>query len=180
MRSSRPTRRSFTLVELLIVVIIIGILAAVAIPQFGDSSQDAKIAALDQNLACLRTAVELYQYQHGSTFPGIVATHRASILAGAVAHGSASEAFVKQLTVYSDTLGNTCDEKNASFPYGPYIKKSIPSNPLPADTATGNPAGVTVANSTIPLAADNAPTTGWKASNATGEVIANNASHASR
>ncbi len=50
----------FTLVELLIVVIILGVLAAVVIPQFGASTQEANMAALDSNLATMRNAIELY------------------------------------------------------------------------------------------------------------------------
>ena len=51
--------RGFTLIELLIVVIIIAILAAIAIPQFSNSSGDAQESALDANLATMRSAIEL-------------------------------------------------------------------------------------------------------------------------
>jgi prepilin-type N-terminal cleavage/methylation domain-containing protein len=59
--------RGFTLIELLIVVIIIAILAAIAIPQFSNSSGDAQEAALDANLATMRSAIELYRVQHGNS-----------------------------------------------------------------------------------------------------------------
>ncbi len=177
---TRRPRAGFTLVELLIVVMIIGILAAVAIPQFGDTSTDAKIAALDQNLACVRSAIELYYFQHNDTYPGTIASHKETQLAPGSAHTSASDAFVKQLTLYSDASGNTSSEKGAEFPFGPYLRQGIPANPLPAATAARAPAAVSVVSQTTPLAADDAPTTGWKASSITGEFIANNATYASR
>ena len=63
-------RSGFTLVEILIVVIILGVLAAVAIPQFTSSTDDAKTSALDMTLSELRNAIELYFHQHGGTYPG--------------------------------------------------------------------------------------------------------------
>jgi len=172
-------RKAFTLVELLVVIIIIGILAAVAIPQFGDSSTDAKKAALKENLRMLRSAVDKYYQDHTSVYPGVIATHKATAAGTASAHATTADAFLKQMTAYSNSAGATCDEKDSSFPYGPYIKRQLPDNPLPATTATGDPDGVTVATDTIRLTADASPTTGWKASSATGEVIANNTTYAS-
>jgi len=172
-------KKAFTLVELLVVIIIIGILAAVAIPQFGDSSAEAKQSALKENLRTLRSAIEKYNIDHTSVYPGTVTTHKTTAAGAAAAHTDAEEAFVKQLTTYSDALGNTCDEKNASFPYGPYIKRKIPDNPLPAATATGDPDGVNVVTDTTPLTVDGTPTVGWKYSSARGELIANNASYSS-
>jgi prepilin-type N-terminal cleavage/methylation domain-containing protein len=170
----------FTLVELLIVVIIIGILAAVAIPQFSDSATDAKSAALDSDLAAMRNAIELYYHQHTSKYPGIIKTHKVGAGA-AVAHTNVEQAFAYQLTMFSDAFGNTADTKDAAaFPYGPYLKRGIPTNPLPAAGALGAPASVSVGTDTGPLSADGTPTTGWKFSSATGQLIANNTPYAGR
>lgn len=62
-------RYAFTLVELLIVVVILGILAAVVIPQFSDASTDARFSALGTNLATVRGQIELYRLQHNGNYP---------------------------------------------------------------------------------------------------------------
>jgi general secretion pathway protein G len=59
-------RRAFTLVELLIVVIILGILAAVVIPQFSDASDDARLSSLTTNLQTIRGQIELFKIQHAA------------------------------------------------------------------------------------------------------------------
>ena len=181
-RSSRRRVRQggFTLVELLVVIIIIGILAAVAIPQFGDASSDAKIAALDQNLSCVRSAIELYYYQHNNTYPGTVGLHATQAASAPSAHANASTAFSYQLTMYSNANGDTCAQMNAAYPYGPYLRSGVPPNPLPAATAAGAPSAVNVKVDTTPLTADNSPATGWKVSSSTGQFIANNSAYASR
>jgi prepilin-type N-terminal cleavage/methylation domain-containing protein len=173
-------RNAFTLVELLIVVIIIGILAAVAIPQFGDSATDAKRASLDANLTTLRSALELYYHQHGSTYPGIIKTHKAGA-ADPAAHSSTGDAFAKQLTEYSDAAGNTADTRDTTnFPYGPYLRRGIPKNPLPAAGALAAPNSVSVVLDAGPISADVAPTTGWKFSSTTGQIIANHGDYDDR
>lgn len=62
-------KSGFTLVEILIVVIILGILAAIVIPQFTDASTSAKTNALESNLQMLRSQFELYKVQHDDTYP---------------------------------------------------------------------------------------------------------------
>src|SRR5437588_12205187 len=70
MNSYRKSRASgFTLVEILIVVIILGILAAIVIPQFTNASQDARKSSLSSQLQTLRSQIELYKMQHKDTFP---------------------------------------------------------------------------------------------------------------
>jgi general secretion pathway protein G len=67
------TRKSgFTLVEILIVVIILGILAAIVIPQFTNASQDARKSSLVSQLQTLRSQIELFKLQHGDTLPDLV------------------------------------------------------------------------------------------------------------
>jgi prepilin-type N-terminal cleavage/methylation domain-containing protein len=54
------SRKGFTLIELLIVVVIIGILAAIAIPKFANTKQKAYIASMKSDLRNLITAEEAY------------------------------------------------------------------------------------------------------------------------
>jgi prepilin-type N-terminal cleavage/methylation domain-containing protein len=64
-------RRGFTLIELLIVVVIIGILAAIAIPKFGKTREKAYFSAMKSDLKNLQTAEEQYYaantYMYGGT-----------------------------------------------------------------------------------------------------------------
>lgn len=65
--------RAFTLVEILIVVVILGILAAIVVPQFSKATSDAqKTATLDQ-LAKLRRSVNMYYVQNTNTWPNVTA-----------------------------------------------------------------------------------------------------------
>jgi general secretion pathway protein G len=61
--------RGFTLVEILIVVIILGILAAIVIPQFTNASQDARKNSLTSQLQTIRSQLELYKLQHLDQLP---------------------------------------------------------------------------------------------------------------
>lgn len=99
-------RRAFTLVELLIVVIILGILAAVVIPQFSDASTDARLASLTTNLQTIRGQVDLYRLQHNGVYPTLAD-------------------FANQMTKKTDVDGTV----NASGKFGPYLQR-IPNNPF--------------------------------------------------
>lgn len=66
-------RRAFTLVEILIVVVILGILASIVVPQFATAtSQAQEVATLDQ-LTKLRRALAMYYANNNSTYPNIAA-----------------------------------------------------------------------------------------------------------
>ena len=65
-------RKGFTLVEILIVVIILGILAAIVIPQFTNASQDARKSSLKSTVQSVRSQIELYKLEHGDQLPNIV------------------------------------------------------------------------------------------------------------
>lgn len=60
----------FTLVELMIVVAILGILAAMAFPEFQNHVQQAKESAAKDNLRILREAIERYAAEHNGVPPG--------------------------------------------------------------------------------------------------------------
>ncbi len=61
---------AFTLVELMIIVAILGIMAAIVIPMFQDHTVQASEAAVKDNLRILRNAIEIYATQHNGTPPG--------------------------------------------------------------------------------------------------------------
>ncbi|HWE01275.1 MAG TPA: prepilin-type N-terminal cleavage/methylation domain-containing protein [Tepidisphaeraceae bacterium] len=74
MMNRRDRRRGFTLIEILIVVIILGILAAIVIPQFSSASSDARNSSLSSTLATLRVQIQYYKLQHNDTLPDLTKT----------------------------------------------------------------------------------------------------------
>lgn len=69
-QNSKLIQSAFTLVELMIVVAILGILAAVAFPEFQGHIQKAKEAAAKDNLRILREAIERYTNDNNGIPPG--------------------------------------------------------------------------------------------------------------
>jgi general secretion pathway protein G len=61
----RPTRQAFTLVELLLVLMILGILAAIVIPKFAGRTEQAREAAAKTQLATFRTAFDGFEIDNG-------------------------------------------------------------------------------------------------------------------
>jgi len=102
-------KSGFTLVEILIVVVILGILAAIVIPQFTEASTEAKTSSLCTDLQTMRSQIELYKIQHNDQLPGA---------------GTAS--FEEALTGQTNLLGAVGTD------YGPYIQQ-IPKNQFVAD-----------------------------------------------
>jgi len=68
------SRRGFTLVEIMIVVLILAILAAIVIPKFADSSISAKTSNLQSQLQTIRGQLELFQSQHSGQYPDLSAS----------------------------------------------------------------------------------------------------------
>jgi general secretion pathway protein G len=107
--------KGFTLVEILIVVIILGILAAIVIPQFTNASEDARASALSSDLQSLRSQIELYKIQHHDRGPNIKADGTEE---------NDSDNFVDRLTGTTDEWGDTTKSGK-----GPYMQE-FPSNPF--------------------------------------------------
>jgi type II secretion system protein G len=72
---TRTKNTGFTLIEILIVVIILGILAAIVIPQFTSASNDARKSNVSSTLQTLRSQVELYKLQHNDNLPNLTDTN---------------------------------------------------------------------------------------------------------
>jgi general secretion pathway protein G len=157
----------FTLVELLIVVIILAILAAIIMPQFTEATDDATQAAYDTNIANIRSAIDLYRQQH-TEYPGQVTSTGATCINGAAVAGAVGEpAFLAQLRNYTNAAGLACTGYDANeFKYGPYLKDDLPNNPL---GVTSNNT-VTVVNTGV-LGLTSGGTDGWRFDSVTGEFI---------
>ena len=94
----KAKKSGFTLVEILIVVVILGILAAIVIPQFTEASTEAKFSSLCTDLQTLRSQIELYKVQHNDTPPTFAN-------------------FTAQMTAQTDITGAVGTD------YGPYMQK---------------------------------------------------------
>ena len=107
-------KSGFTLVEILIVVVILGILAAIVIPQFTEASTEAKLSSLCTDLQTMRSQIELYKIQHNDVPPTFAA-------------------FTAQMTGQTDITGAVGTD------YGPYIQK-VPTNQFNNDDTLDNTA----------------------------------------
>ncbi len=155
-------RRAFSLVELVIVIVILGIIAAVAVPRISSSSRNAGESALRANLASIRNAIDWYHAEHKATLPSAKSD-------GVNAAGS-PEAFRRQLKQYSNSDGQVSVAKNPAFPFGPYIRGRIPC--LTVGAKAGN-RSLMVVDQPGPLTTDLGGDRAWIYNVATGEFIPN-------
>ncbi|WP_137173054.1 type II secretion system protein [Massilia sp. HP4] len=169
----RAAAAGFTLIELLIVVIILAIISAIAIPQFSAATSDAQSSALDANLATIRNSIEQYRAQHtGYVYPGATASEGATDdCEGEPGTGTATtpeQSLKDQLQYPSNAAGQTCTVANEKFRYGPYLRKGIPAEPF----SSSDEIAVT-ADATITLD-EGKEAVGWAYSTKTGQFLINN------
>ncbi len=72
--------RAFTIVEIIVVVVVIGILAAVAIPRFVGAREDSAVAAAAEDLKAIELAVDMYYAKHAAYPPDVNRTQQVSQL----------------------------------------------------------------------------------------------------
>jgi general secretion pathway protein G len=81
----RPShQRGFTLIEILIVVVIIGILATMVVPKFADARREASVSSVRNQLQTLRAQVELYRAGNGGVVPASSELMSALVEAGQI------------------------------------------------------------------------------------------------
>ena len=114
-------RAAFTLIELLIVVVILAILAAVTVPLFLDATGDSKMGAGVTNLWTLRSQIQVYKAQH---------------------QGRPPDAALSNLLKKTDINGN------AGSDFGPYLY-ALPLNPF-TNKSTVRPAAANPPTSATP------------------------------
>ena len=147
--------KGFTLVEILIVVVILGILAAIVIPQFTEASTEAKESRLCTDLQTMRSQIELYKAQHNDRLPG---SETAASAIGSVGNATLLQA----MTGYTDVNGDVQAAPGPNI-YGPYMQK-IPTNGF------NNLSAVTFNAGTTGVAGTNL--SGWNLDPATGKFQA--------
>ena len=102
------TIHGFTLVEILIVVSILGIMAAIVVPQYSSTTKEAQLTCLRSNLHAVRKQLELYKIHHNGIWPAAV--------------GDAGTDFARRMRTKTDSDGS------AGTQFGPYLER-LPVNP---------------------------------------------------
>ncbi len=158
-QNRRVRRGGFTLIEILIVVVILGILASIVIPQFSNAAHSARENTLKDDLRYLRTQIVVFKAQHRDAAPGY---------SNGDVHATPTwDLFQAQMTKYSNNKCDTSDSGSATYPFGPYLLK-IPANPITGVTkvlviANGQPTPTTFQGTDY----------GWIYKPETQEIVAN-------
>jgi general secretion pathway protein G len=97
----------FTLVEILVVVVVLGILAAIVVPQFSSAANEAQLTSLVKNLHNVRKQIEFYRHQHDDRLPA--------------APSETGADFARRMTTQTDVQGA------AGTDFGPYLER-MPTN----------------------------------------------------
>jgi type II secretion system protein G len=129
--SSLSGRRGFTLIELLIVVAIIAILAAIAVPNFLEAQVRSKVARVKADHRSLATALEAYRVDNNVYPPSQFSRVPAATLVGGVT--SPIRPYVQRLVWITTPIAYIT---SAPFdPFAPEIKGAVPNPATPIDTA---------------------------------------------
>jgi len=110
------TKRAFTLIELLLVMVVLVVLAAIVIPKFMDRGKQAKEAALKSDLKILRNAIAAFQADNGC-YPLTLDDLTVSSAAG-----------LSTASTGVDSSGNNV-ATSGTF-HGPYIQGTVPTDPV--------------------------------------------------
>ena len=163
MKTTKNKSLAFSLIELVIVVLILGIVATVALISMKNSSMHARRKAAKTSLQILRNAIDRYYCEHRWTYPGARTD-------GMGNPALSNQAFINQLTLYSDINGRCSKDKDPLFPFGPYIQGKIPRLPLGKNAGRNS---VRVKDQDTSLAAEVNSGDGWVYNPRTGEIIPN-------
>jgi prepilin-type N-terminal cleavage/methylation domain-containing protein len=153
--SAMRRARGFTLVEILIVVVLLGVLAAIVIPAIGNGATSARETTLAMDLNLLRRFIPVYASQHLEVAPGYPNGDKSA--------APTEDVFVSQATLSSNQQGQTEARGTAGYPLGPYLS-NIPANPF----NKLNTVNVLADAAEFPAVADDA--FGWIYKPATGEI----------
>ncbi|MGE5611627.1 MAG: type II secretion system protein [Bacillota bacterium] len=152
------TYRGFTLLEMLIVVMALGILCAIVLPRFSSASHIARENSLKDDLRYLRSQIALFKAQHGGIAPGYPD--------GDIRAIPSADDFYRQMTNASDVRCRI-GTPSVTHQFGPYFEK-MPQNPL-----NGKDTVVVVPNDQPLLKGKPDGSTGWIYKPQTLEIVPN-------
>jgi general secretion pathway protein G len=114
------SKKAFTLIEVLVVVSILGILAAIVLPMFRGNSAQAKESVAQDAIGIMRSQIELYRFEHQGLVPGYMNGVQATttVLTNQFIGTSSITGMARALRTPDNT-----------YVYGPYLEK-LPANPF--------------------------------------------------
>ena len=114
----RVSNKAYTLIEILVVVVILGIMAAIVVPQFKPASEATRTGTLLADLKSVRSQISVYMAQHTDDPPTLAA-------------------FADQMTMASNADGETAAPGTPGYRFGPYIRR-VPENPFTSTSTIGD------------------------------------------
>lgn len=145
-RSGRHPGKGFTIVEVLIVVMIMGILAAAILPKLSNASETARAGMLKDDLRIIRIQLSVFRAEHRELPAGYPEGVRTA--------PPTEEALRRHLCLASNAEGQTAAVGTPGYPFGPYLRR-IPENPVNSK----NTVQVIGDDEAMPTAGDNSH--GW-------------------
>ncbi len=164
MKTLDMSKNALSIVELIVVVVILGVLAALAIPRFSQGAVNPGEADLKTNLAVLRTAIEMYYHDHGA-YPAQKPADTVAAEAGTAA------AFIRQLTQHTNANGYASPVPSDTFCYGPYLQNGVPPCPVSAQRRSARVH--LIAGDAVPAYDQTVAEAGWVCNYETGYIAAN-------
>jgi general secretion pathway protein G len=143
-------KKGFTLVEILVVVAILGIVAAIVLTMIGNPVSQGKEAAARKALQVIRGQVELYRFEHQGLPPGYFLNPMG------VKSQATTTMLTNQFIGTSTSTGTAVVSRTPAglYRYGPYLQK-LPVNPF------NNKSTIKYVASTTAFSAAADKTTGW-------------------
>jgi general secretion pathway protein G len=95
---------AFSLLELVMVIVILGVVAALAVPRLSLAGRNASIAAMTADRAVLQSAIDRFHAEHNGMFPS-------------------ETAIADQLLAFTDLDGNVSSSRDHAHRFGPYVRR---------------------------------------------------------